>query len=130
VPLPNRPLRHKECTPLCLLLTNLGNPSQWTTCRAFLQPTREITVFSWLWIDFPRWRFWSHARRESQHRPLPISSSNECGYILGYQKPLYLISTNISSSHVFQALGHDWTPSSPNPRPYTPKQMEKLRSST
>jgi hypothetical protein len=31
---PNRPLRNRACTPLCLLLTSRGNPSQWTTCRA------------------------------------------------------------------------------------------------
>ena len=33
---PNRPLRNKACTPLFLLLTGHGNPSQWTTCRASL----------------------------------------------------------------------------------------------
>jgi hypothetical protein len=30
---PNRPLRNKACTPLCLLLTGPRNPSQWTTCQ-------------------------------------------------------------------------------------------------
>jgi hypothetical protein len=34
--LPNQPLQNRACTPLFLLLTDHGNPSQWTTCRASL----------------------------------------------------------------------------------------------
>jgi hypothetical protein len=38
--LPNRPLRNRACTPLFLLLTGHGNPSQWTTCWASHPPSR------------------------------------------------------------------------------------------
>jgi hypothetical protein len=127
---PNRPLRNKACTPLFLLLTGPGNPSQWTTCRAFHPPSGEMTVFLWLLIAFPRWRLWPPARRASQWRPLPSSSLNECGYILGYHKPLSQIGTVGSSTHSGRASGHCWTPSSPNPLPSTPRWMAKPRSST
>jgi hypothetical protein len=49
------PLRNRACTPLCLLLTGHGNPSQWTTCRASHPPSGAMTVFLWLWITFLRW---------------------------------------------------------------------------
>jgi hypothetical protein len=55
--LPNRPLRNTTYTPLFLLLTGHGNPSQWATCRASHPPSGEITVFLWLLIAFLRWRF-------------------------------------------------------------------------
>ena len=87
--LPNQPLRDKVCTPLFILLTGHGNPSQWTTCRASHPPSREMTMFFWLLIAFLKWRFWLPARRASQQRPLPSSSLNESGYILESHKPLY-----------------------------------------
>jgi hypothetical protein len=52
---PNRPLRNRACTPLFLLLTGHGNPSQWTTCWASHPPSGEMTVFLWLLIAFLRW---------------------------------------------------------------------------
>jgi hypothetical protein len=127
--LPNRPLRNRACTPLCLLLTGHGNPSQWTTCWAFHPPRGEMTVFLWLLIAFPRWRLWPPIRRASQQRPLPRSSLNEYGYILESHKPLSQIGTVGSSTHSGRASGHCWTPSSPNPLLSTPRQMAKLRSS-
>jgi hypothetical protein len=63
--LPNQPLRSKACIPLCLLSKGHGNPSQWTTCRAFLQLSREMTVFLWWLIDFVRWLSSQPARRIS-----------------------------------------------------------------
>jgi len=50
-------LRNRACTPLFLLLTGCGNPSQWTTCEASYRPRGEMTVFLWLLIAFPRGRF-------------------------------------------------------------------------
>jgi hypothetical protein len=61
--LPNRPLRNRACTPLFLLLTGHGNPSQWTTCRASHPPSGEMTVFLWLLIAFLRWRFWLRCKK-------------------------------------------------------------------
>jgi hypothetical protein len=81
------------CTPLFLLLTGHGNPSQWTTCRTSHPPSGEMTVFLWLLITFLRWRLWLPARRASQQRPVPSSSLNESGYILESQKPLSQIGT-------------------------------------
>jgi hypothetical protein len=114
--LPNRPLRNKACTLLYLLLTGPQNPSQWTTCQAFRPPSKEMTMFFWLLIAFPRWRLWSFARRVSQWRTLPRSSLNECGYTLGSQEPLSQINTVGSLTHSSQASGQCWTPSSPSPK--------------
>jgi hypothetical protein len=72
---------------LCLLLKCPRNPSRWTTCRSFRQTSGEMTVFLWWLIIFLKWWLLSLARRASQQRPLPSSSSNECGYIMGYHKP-------------------------------------------
>jgi hypothetical protein len=126
--LPNRPLRNRACTPLFLLLTGHGNPSQWTTCRASHPPTRQMTVFLWLLITFLRWLLWLPTRRESQQRPLPSSSLNESGYILESHKPLSQIKIVDFSVHFGRAYSHCWTPSSPNPWPSTPRQMAKMRS--
>jgi hypothetical protein len=52
--LPNRPLRNRVCTPLFLLLTGHGNPSQWTTCRASHPPSGEMTVFLWFVDHFSK----------------------------------------------------------------------------
>ena len=126
--LPNQPLRNRACTPLFLLLIDHGNPSQWTTCRASHPPSGEMTMFFWLLIAFLRWQFWLLARRASQQRSLPRSSLNESGYILESHKPLSQIKIVDFSAHSGQASSHYWTPSSPNPRPSTPKQMAKPRS--
>jgi hypothetical protein len=130
MPSPNQPLRSKACTPLCLLPAGHGNPSQWTTCQAFLQLSREMTMFLWGLIGFLRWASSQPARRISQWRPLPISSLNECGYTSGYHRPSYHIETIGSSAHFGPASGHCWTPSSSNASPSTPKLMSKQRSST
>ena len=119
---PNQPLRRISCTPLFLLLTGHGNPSQWTTCWASHPPSGEMTVFLWLLIISLRWRFWLPTRRASQQRPLPSSSLNEFGYILESHKPLYQIVIIDFSAHSSRASGHCWTPSSPNPRPSTPNK--------
>jgi hypothetical protein len=102
--LPNQPLRNKACTPLFLLLTGHGNPSQWTTCRASHPPSREMTVFLWLLIAFLRWRLWLPARRTSQQRPLPRSSLNESGYILESHKPLSRSGHSISQHILVKPL--------------------------
>jgi hypothetical protein len=48
-----KPTTKKQgCTPLFLLVTGHGNPSQWTTCRASRPPSGEMTVFLWLLIAF------------------------------------------------------------------------------
>jgi hypothetical protein len=65
------------------------------------------------------------ARRASQQRPLPSSSLNESGYILESYKSLSHIEIVDFLAHSGQASGHYWTPSSPNPRHSTPKQMAK-----
>jgi hypothetical protein len=129
-PFPNRTLRNKAYTPLCLLWKCPMNPSRWTTCQAFCQRSREMTVFLWWLIVLLKWPFLVPARRASQKRPLPRSSSNECGYILGYHKPSSWIRRFGFSTYFGRAYGHFWTPRSPNPLPSTPKWMAKLRSST
>jgi hypothetical protein len=96
---PNRPLRNRACTPLFLLLTGHGNPSQWTTCQASCTPSGEMTMFFWLLITFLRWRLWLPERRSSQQKPLPSSSLNESGYILESHKPLSQIETVDFSTH-------------------------------
>jgi hypothetical protein len=126
---PNQPLRNMACTPLFLLLTSHGNPSPWTTCQASHPPRGTMPVFLWLLIAFPRWQFWSPARRKSLQRPLPSSSLNVSRYTLGSHKSLSLIGTVGSSTHSGRTSGHCWIPSSPNPLPSTPRQMAKLSSS-
>ena len=103
--LPNRPQRNSVCTPLCLLLTSHGNTSQWTTCQASHPPRGEMTVFLWLLIAFPRWRFKPPARRTSQQKPLPSSFLNEYGHILGSHKPLSQTVIVGSSTHFGRASG-------------------------
>jgi hypothetical protein len=125
--LPNRPQRNRACTPLFLLLTGHGNPSEWTTCQASHLPSGEMTVFLWLLIAFLRWRLWLLARRESYQRPLPSSSLNESRYILESHKPLSHIGIVNSSAYSSRASGHCRTPSSPNPQPSSPRKMAKTR---
>jgi hypothetical protein len=103
---PNRPLRNRTCTPLFILLTGHGNPSQCNTRQASCPPRGEIIVFLWLLITFRRWRFRLPTRRESQQMPLPSSSLNESRYILESQKPLSKIETVDFSTHSSQASSH------------------------
>jgi hypothetical protein len=117
----NQPLRNRACTPLLPLLIGHGNPSQWTTCWASHPPSGEMIVFFWLLIAYLRWRFWLPGRRASQQRSLPISSLNESGYILESYKPLSQIGIVDFSAHSGRTSSHCWTPSSPNPRPSTPR---------
>jgi hypothetical protein len=84
-------------------------------------------MFLWLLIASLRWRFWLPARRESKQRPLPSSSLNESGYILESHKPLSQIRIVYFLAHSGRASGHWLTPSSPNPRPSTPRQMAKRK---
>jgi hypothetical protein len=125
---PKQPLRNRAYTPLFLLLTGHGNPSQWTTCRASHPPSGEMTVFLWLLITFIKWQFWLPTRKTSQPRPLLRYSLNESGYILESHKSLSQISIVDFSTHSGRASGHCWTPRSPNPWPSTPRQMAKPRS--
>jgi hypothetical protein len=37
---------------------NLGNPSPWITCQAFLLLSMAMTMFSWSSIDSRRWPLW------------------------------------------------------------------------
>ena len=82
-PLPNQPSRSKASILRYLPLVDLGNPSPWITCRAFLLLSMKTTVFLWSSTDSRRWPLWSPTRRISQHKPLLNSSLNECGYTLG-----------------------------------------------
>jgi hypothetical protein len=126
---PIQPSRSKAYTPLFLLPRGLGNPSQWITCLAFHPPSKAmISYLRWL-IGFQRWPFSQPARRASQRQILEISSSNECGSILGYYRPSSLIGTIGSSTHFGRVSGHCWTPISLNPFPSTLKPMARQRSS-
>jgi hypothetical protein len=114
----------------CLPLVDLGNPSPWITCRAFLLLRMEMTVFSWSSTDSRRWPLWRPARRISQQKPLLKSSLNECGYTLGSHSLSSQIETTGSSVHFGLASGQCWTPSSPSPQLSIPKLMARQRSST
>jgi hypothetical protein len=61
------------------------------------------------------------ARRISEWKILPSTSSNECGSILGYHIPSSLTKTTSSSSHFGRVFGHCWTPISLNPLLSTPQ---------
>ena len=65
VPFPNRPSIRKASIPYCLPLVDLGNPSPWITCQAFLQLSMEMTVFFWSSTGSRRWPLWQPARRIS-----------------------------------------------------------------
>ena len=98
-PLPNQPSRSKVFIPCYLPLVDLGNPSPWITCRAFLLLSMEMTVFSWSSTDSRRWQLWQLARRISQQKPLLNSSLNECGCTLGSHSLSYQIRTVGSWAH-------------------------------
>ena len=129
-PFPNRPSRSKGSILRYLPLVELGNPSLWITCQAFLLLSMETTVFSWLSTDSQRWPLWRPARRISQQKPLFNSFLNECGFNLGSHSLSYQITIAGSSTHFGPASGQCWTPSSPSPQLSIPKQMAKQRSST
>jgi hypothetical protein len=126
--LPNRPIRNRAFTPLYLLLTSNGNPSQWTTCLGSHPPRGAMTVFLRLLIAFPRLRLWPPTRRITLQRPLPSYYLNASQYTLGSHKPLSHIGMVSSSTHSGRSSSHCWIPSSPNPLPSTPRQISKLRS--
>ena len=82
VPLPNRPSRSKASI-LYLPLVDLGNPSPWITCWAFLLLSMETTKFPWSSIDSWICSLCQPARKISQQKALLNSSLNECGCTLG-----------------------------------------------
>ena len=127
VPLPNQPLRRRDCTHPYQSLTNLGILSQWITCLAYHPQIMAMIVFLWLLIDSLKWPFWQLARRISWLRPRPRSSLIMYGFILGSHWQSFLIKIAGSSVHFGPAYGHCWTPSSPNPLPSIPKLMVRQR---
>ena len=124
-PLPNQPSRSKASILCYLPLVDLGNPSPWITCRAFLLLSMETTVFSLSSTDSRRWPLWQPTRRIPQHKPLLNSSLNECGFTLGSHSLSSQIRTTGSSTHFCPASGQCWTPSSPSPQLSIPKLMAR-----
>ena len=114
-PLPNPPSRSKASIPCFLPLFDLGNPSPWITCKAFLPLSMEMTVFLWSSTGSQRWPLWRLARRISQKKPLLNSSLNESGYTLGSHSLSSQIGTAGSSVHVGPVSGQCWTPNSLSP---------------
>jgi len=129
MPLPSQPSIIKAYTPLFLLPRGLVNPYRWITCLAFCPPSKAMIAYLWWLIGFRRWPFSQPTRREPQRHILPISSSNECGSILGYHIPSYSIMKEGSSTHFGRFSGHCWTLSSLNPFLSTFKPMAKQRLS-
>ena len=128
-PFPNRPLRSKGSILHYLPLVDLGNPSPWITCQAFLLLSMETTVFSWSSKNSRRWLLWWPARRISQQKPLLNSSLNERGCTLGSNSLSSQIRIAGSSENFGPAFGQCWTPSSPSPQLSIPKLMARQRSS-
>ena len=129
VPLPNRPLRSTASIPRCLPLFDLGNPSPWITCQAFLPLSMEMTVFLWSSTGSRRWPLWWPARRISQQKPLLNSSLNECGCTLGSHSLSSQIGTVGFSAHFGPVSGQCWTPNSRSPQPSILKLMARQRLS-
>jgi len=129
-PLPNRPSRSKASIPRCLPLVNLGNPSPWITCQAFLPLSMEMTVFLWSSTRSWRWTLWQLARRISQPKPLLNSSLNEYRYTLGSHGLSSQIGTIGSSVHFGPVSSRCWTPNSLSPQPSILKLMARQRLST
>ena len=126
-PLPNQPLRNKDCTHPYRLLTSCGSQFRWITCLASQPPSMAMTAFLCFLIGSQRWPFWLPARRPSQLR-LPLScSSSRCGFILGSHKQLFPTWIASSLVHSCSTYGHYWIQSSPNPSPSIPKLMAKRR---
>jgi hypothetical protein len=124
-PFPNRPLRSNASILFFLPLVDLGNPSPWITCQAFLLLSMEMIVFSWFSMDSRRWPLWRPARRISQQKQLLNSSLNECGYTLGSHSLSSHIGTVGSSVHFGPTSSQCWTPSSPSPQLSIPKLMAR-----
>jgi hypothetical protein len=125
-----RPSRSNASILRCLTLVDLGNPSPWVICRAFLLLSMETIVFFWSSIDSQRWPLWRPTRRISQQKPLLNSSLNKCGYNLGSHSLSSHIRTVGSSVYFGPSSGQCWTPSSPSPHLSIPKMMARQRSST
>jgi len=89
VPLPSKPLKHKEYSPLYLLSMGPRNPYRWTTYQVSPPLNMEMTTYLWFLIDSLIWQFWLLARRVSQQKSLPNSSSTMHGYTWDYHKPSY-----------------------------------------
>ena len=130
VPLPNQPSRRKATILHCLPLVDLGNPSPWITCQAFLPLSIEITLFLWSSTSSRRWPLWRPVRIISQNKPLLNSSLNECGYTLGSHNLSSHIETAGSSIHFGIVSSRCWTPKSLSPQPFILKLMAKQRLST
>ena len=111
----SKPTIKKQGLYTLLPLFDVGNPSPWITCQAFLLLSMEMTMFSWSSTDSQRWPLWRPTRRISQQKPLLNSSLNECGCTLGSHILSYQIATVGSSAHFGPASGQCWTPSSPSP---------------
>ena len=126
-PSPNRPLRNRDCTHPCWLLTSRGSQFQWITCLASRPPSMAMIAFLWSLISSQRWPLWLLARRPSQLRPPLSSCSSRCGFILGSHKQLFPTGIAISLVHSSPSYGHRWIWSSPNPLPSIPKLMPKWR---
>jgi hypothetical protein len=105
VPFPSQPLRIKAYPTLFLPQRSLGNPSQWIIGLAFHPPKKAMIVYLWSLINFRRWPSSQLARRISKWYILPISSSNECGSILGYHRTLSLTEITGSSTHFGRVSG-------------------------
>ena len=54
-PLPNHPSRSKASILRCLPLVDLGNPSPWIACQAFLLLSMTRILCLWLLTDSQRW---------------------------------------------------------------------------
>lgn len=55
--LPKKPSRSKACILLFLILIDLGNPSPWINCQAFLLLSMAMILFSWSSTNSLRWPF-------------------------------------------------------------------------
>ena len=128
-PLPNRTSRSKASIPHCLPLVDLGNPSPWITCKAFLPLSMAMTVFFWSLTGSQKWPLWWPARTISQQKPLLNSSLNECGYTLGSHSLSSQIGTAGSSVHFGPVSSQCWTPNSLSPQPSILKLMATQRFS-
>jgi hypothetical protein len=128
-PFPSCPLRSKAYTPLFLFPISRGNPFPWITCLVCRPPSMEMTSCLWSLIGFRRWPSSQHVRRMSQRQILPISSSNEFRFTLGYHRPSSSIETTGYSTPFSRVSGLCWTPRSQNLLLSTPKLMAKPRLS-
>ena len=66
VPLPKQPSRSKASIPHYLPLVDLGNPSPWIRCCAFILLSMEMTVFFLSSTGSQIWSLWRPTRKISQ----------------------------------------------------------------